>query len=201
MPVSSYGCWPSSLRKATEALLSATHIEMPDLPDPQALNAGIRLFASTKRVRDVLDILQAASLKGSAPQVPFPEVPAFPERFLSGVAVYEKAALAGARIKALAKWSNDVVVPTVEDIQTLSVTITRIAEGYRLGKQILAFRKSMNASETELAHFTAQHDQAEKDYQEKLQEFGTCPFCSTTTSVSFANVSSADAFTHHKDHH
>ncbi len=171
----------SYLRRVMDIADAVGAMDVPDLPDSRHLADGVRLLHRAGPLHEVSRILE-----GRTSHFPLPELPEHPDGLLRGVSLYEKSAAVQVRLNALKKWDGCLSGSAFGDIDGLGSMAASIVEGYRMGKQSVGLRKTLEASEIELERVQQECDQVEKNYQEKLQEFGACPFCGTST---------------HKEHH
>lgn len=166
----------SYLRRAMDTVGAVGAMDVPDLPGSHHLADGVRLLRRAAPLHEVLRILE-----GRVSTFPLPELPEHPDWLLRGVSLYEKSAAVQVRLDALKKWDGDLSGSSFAGVDGLSGMATRIVDGYRMGKQSVGIRKALSMALIELDCAQKEHELIEKEYQERLQEFGACPFCGTST--------------------
>lgn len=168
--------WRSAgrLREALRVTEMVQAIKAPELPDAKLLNTGFPLFRSATRLRTSVDLLKGRNLPT------LPVIPALPDLSFQ-IALYEQCTLLQKRMRIWVAWRDDAGMPHMDFVSS-GVTVNRLADGYRMGRQALDLRKAIKQSEAEHRQLMLERDQAEKGYQDKLHEFGVCPFCGSTAS-------------------
>jgi hypothetical protein len=171
----------SHLRRMMDTVGAVGAMDIPDLPDLRQLTDGARLLHRSAPLHEVLRTIEGQSIHFS-----LPELPESPDRLLHGMALHDKSTAAQDRLNALKKWNGDLSGSSFAGIDGLSVEglsgmATRIVDGYRMGKQSVGIRKALSMALIEMDCAQKEHELIEKEYQERLQEFGACPFCGSTT--------------------
>lgn len=149
-------------------------VRVPDFPDAKLLNVGIPLFQSSTRLLASTDLLEAQSL----PVVPV--IPVLPD-WSYRQSLHDQCHSLQKRMHILEKYGDLPVMPQM-DISALNVVAVRIVDGYRMGRQAIDLRKTIKQSEEEANQNLIECEQAEKAYQDKLHEFGVCPFCGAAST-------------------
>lgn len=168
--------WRSAgrLREALRVTEMVQAIKTPVLPDAKLLNTGFPLFRSATRLRTSVDMLKGRNIPA------LPVIPVLSDLSFRS-ALYEQGVLLQKRMRIWAAWRDGMGLPHMDFVSS-GVTVNRLADGYRMGRQALDLRKAIKQSEAEHRQLMLERDQAEKGYQDKLHEFGVCPFCGSTAS-------------------
>lgn len=171
------------LRRTMDTVGAVGTIGIPDLPDLRQLTEGAQWFHRAVPLRAALRALKSHN------HFLLPDLPESMDKLAHGMALNDRSIAARERLNVLKGWDEDSSGFSIEDlpVEGLRVTAIRMVDGYKMGKQSVGIRKALSMASIELDCVTKEHDLIEKEYQERLQAFGACPFCGSTT--------------HNKEHH
>ncbi len=78
------------------------------------------------------------------------------------------------------EWCNSFVFPQVNFDEMIAES-KRIADGHRMIHSAVDLMNAEKQASEKLEKINADIDRAEKDYLDKLHEFGVCPFCGSSS--------------------